>query len=970
MYSNKSLILLMSCLLISLPLFAQNFAPQTDPGIAVRSCQTDQIHQEKMQNDPVYRKHFLEKKERMRNRIQQRTTVLCDNPVIIPVAVHYQNATNPDVACLRTLAENQIQILNDDIQGLNSDISIWTGTAAASFPGISNGETCVEFCIATNFHPAGYGISDGDPAVTINQGTSSNYSDWDGYLNIFVRNIGALGFSPLGGNGNGDGVTIDNGAFGSGAGCNGYGFVPGPPFDLGRTLTHEIGHYFDLPHIWGGGCGNDDGVADTPDSQTSYGGCPTIGAASCGSTDMHMNYMDYSNDACMYMFSAGQSTVMETYVDNFLDVIVNNDTVCTGPQPRIQFVSTSNSVNEGTSSCNTAGTQMLSIDLSIGTAPSTDATVTFQTAGTADGQDYSISPSSVTFGAGSMANQTVNITINEDAYVELNEDIQLTYTINPNGGDAIAGNANQSHTININNDDNDPTQGTVTVLDETFNGGSAGWTINDGGSTTDTWELSTQGNSLNGSQFMLVNSDAAGNGSSSDEELISPILNTAGMTDITLEFDQYINVYGPGVVETFEVDVWDGNAWQNVFFWDENDGDIGDWNAPDRPSIDISAHANSAMQVRFRYVAEYDWWWAIDNVLITATANIAIQLDSNSGAGYAEHDLGPFQTVHFYDALTGNIMLTVENTTGHDYGCTFVEVDQPAGNNPGAVASNAPQAEFITNRSYRIIPSTNNPTGAYNLTLYYAEEEINGWAAATGNPASDLEIVKSSTNIGSASILELITPIVGSFASDFTYTASINTGFSGFALGNALTSLPVEMTAFSAKAQEKSILLNWQTATENNNRGFELLRSTSPYSGFSPMAWINGQGTTSEASNYTFDDKDVRANVNYYYQLKQVDDNGQFDLSEIVTAKIGSAPSNFLLTPNPVKQQLQVQFEATNQTGVLRVIDFLGQVVYQQEVEDQLSIELSVEHLPKGVYWLAFINRDQQVFTEKFLKID
>jgi hypothetical protein len=424
------------------------------------------------------------------------------------------------------------------------------------------------------------------------------------------------------------------------------------------------------------------------------------------------------------------------------------------------------------------------------------------------------------------------------------------------------------------------------------------------------------------------------------------------------------------VVETFEVDVWDGNAWQNVFFWDENDGDIGDWNAPDRPSIDISAHANSAMQVRFRYVAEYDWWWAIDNVLITATANIAIQLDSNSGAGYAEHDLGPFQTVHFYDALTGNIMLTVENTTGHDYGCTFVEVDQPAGNNPGAVASNAPQAEFITNRSYRIIPSTNNPTGAYNLTLYYAEEEINGWAAATGNPASDLEIVKSSTNIGSASILELITPIVGSFASDFTYTASINTGFSGFALGNALTSLPVEMTAFSAKAQEKSILLNWQTATENNNRGFELLRSTSPYSGFSPMAWINGQGTTSEASNYTFDDKDVRANVNYYYQLKQVDDNGQFDLSEIVTAKIGSAPSNFLLTPNPVKQQLQVQFEATNQTGVLRVIDFLGQVVYQQEVEDQLSIELSVEHLPKGVYWLAFINRDQQVFTEKFLKID
>ncbi|MEM9824814.1 MAG: M43 family zinc metalloprotease, partial [Bacteroidota bacterium] len=317
MYFSKSFALLVSSMLISVTLFSQNFAPQSNPGHTVRSCQTDHLHQEQMQNDPAYKKHFLEKRERLRKRALQRSSVLCDNPVIIPVAVHYQNATNPDVACLRALAENQIQILNDDIQGLNADITLWTGTAAASFPGISNGETCVEFCIATNYHPAGYGLSDGDPAVTINQGTGSFYGDWDGYLNIFVRNIGALGFSPLGGDGDGDGVTVDNAAFGSGAGCN--GFVPAGPYDLGRTLTHEVGHYFNLGHIWGGGCGADDGVADTPDSQGSYGGCPAIGASSCGSTDMHMNYMDYTNDACMYMFSDGQSTIMETYVDNFLD---------------------------------------------------------------------------------------------------------------------------------------------------------------------------------------------------------------------------------------------------------------------------------------------------------------------------------------------------------------------------------------------------------------------------------------------------------------------------------------------------------------------------------------------------------------------------------------------------------------------------------------------------------------------------
>ncbi|MEM9823764.1 MAG: T9SS type A sorting domain-containing protein, partial [Bacteroidota bacterium] len=653
-----------------------------------------------------------------------------------------------------------------------------------------------------------------------------------------------------------------------------------------------------------------------------------------------------------------------------LDVIVNNDTVCTGPQAIIQFVTTSNTVLEGTSNCNTGGSQSLFIDLSIGTAPSADAVVTFQMAGTADAQDYSISPASVTFNAGVTTNQTLTVNINEDAYIESNEDLQITYTINPNGGDAIAGSSNQSYTININNDDFDPNQATVTVLDENFNDGSAGWTINDGGSTTDTWEWTTQGSNLDGSSFMFVNSDNVGNGNTMDEELISPVMNTAGMTDLILEFDQYINVYGPGTVETFEVDVWDGSAWQNVFFWDENDGDIGDWGDPDRPSIDISAYANSALQVRFKYVSGYDWWWAIDNVNITANSSVAIQLDNNSGLGFAEHDLGPFQTVHFYDTNTGNIMLTIENTSGHDYGCTFVEVDQSAGDTPGAVSSSTSQVEFVTSRSLRVIPSNNNPSGTYDLTLYYAAAEINGWAAMSGRSINDLEIVKSATDIGSATFLELFPPVIGAFGSDFTYKTSINTGFSGFALGNALIALPVEMNRFEAKAQEKSILLHWQTSSETNNRGFELLRSTSPSSGFSPIAWMNGQGTRSEPTNYFFDDIDVKTNTDYYYQLQQIDEDGQASLSEIVTARLEAGAAHFQIAPNPVRQQLQVQFETSPQTGHLRIIDFLGKTVYQQIVNQEQSIDLFVHDLAKGVYWLEFVNEAQQVYVEKFLKLE
>ena len=82
-------------------------------------------------------------------------------------------------------------------------------------------------------------------------------------------------------------------------------------YDLGRTATHEIGHWLNLRHIWGdASCGNDQ-VADTPTQQTSNYGCPVYPHVTCSNAgDMSMNYMDYTDDQCMYMFSTGQSSRM------------------------------------------------------------------------------------------------------------------------------------------------------------------------------------------------------------------------------------------------------------------------------------------------------------------------------------------------------------------------------------------------------------------------------------------------------------------------------------------------------------------------------------------------------------------------------------------------------------------------------------------------------------------------------------
>jgi len=79
-----------------------------------------------------------------------------------------------------------------------------------------------------------------------------------------------------------------------------------------RTATHEVGHWLNLRHIWGdGGCGVDDFVVDTPESDAPNRGCPTYPTVNCGSNDMTMNFMDYTNDSCLNMFTLGQKSRME-----------------------------------------------------------------------------------------------------------------------------------------------------------------------------------------------------------------------------------------------------------------------------------------------------------------------------------------------------------------------------------------------------------------------------------------------------------------------------------------------------------------------------------------------------------------------------------------------------------------------------------------------------------------------------------
>jgi hypothetical protein len=237
--------------------------------------------------------------------------------VTVPVVFHVvYNTTAQNVSDAKLLA--QLQQLNDDFARLNSDAnqtpSIFTGVAA---------NTELQFCLAQR-DPSGNATN----GIVRRQTTVSSFSSndavkftanggsdaWprDSYLNIWVANLsgGLLGYAQFpGGAAATDGVVVLFSSVGSIASPG-----TGSPFNLGRTLTHEVGHWANLRHIWGDATCGSDQVSDTPVHNTSNGGCPTYPHLStCSGTpvEMSMNYMDYSNDVCMNIFTLGQKTRMQ-----------------------------------------------------------------------------------------------------------------------------------------------------------------------------------------------------------------------------------------------------------------------------------------------------------------------------------------------------------------------------------------------------------------------------------------------------------------------------------------------------------------------------------------------------------------------------------------------------------------------------------------------------------------------------------
>lgn len=236
--------------------------------------------------------------------------------IVIPVVVHVVynlNSTSQNIS--DELIKSQIDVLNEDFGGYNSDII----KTPPFFRGRLANDTGIRFELAKR-DPNGNatnGIVRVSTTVTsFSQNNAVKYTAQGGsnawnssqYLNMWVCNLGGglLGYAQFpGGTAATDGVVILYSAFGR--------VSAAAPYNYGRTVTHEVGHWLGLRHIWGdANCGNDL-VNDTPTQSTSNSGCPSCHGFTCNNQpvgDMYMNYMDYTDDKCMYMFTQGQADRM------------------------------------------------------------------------------------------------------------------------------------------------------------------------------------------------------------------------------------------------------------------------------------------------------------------------------------------------------------------------------------------------------------------------------------------------------------------------------------------------------------------------------------------------------------------------------------------------------------------------------------------------------------------------------------
>lgn len=706
------------------------------------------------------------------------------------------------------------------------------------------------------------------------------------------------------------------------------------------------------------------------------------GTASNGSTrygDYNVLTIDPATDRDFWLTAQHNngSTTWKTRIATFN---LNN---CNA-QPKVRFYT--NEVHVYEDSLKTVGTgcqryRDYVVNVVIEAAPSQPAIITFNTSGTAtSGSDYTITPASVTLNSGTLS-QPVTIRVFADNNFEGTETLQLSYSINASGGNAVADAFNQA--CNFYMYDNDqlasPLQTDLMLLSEGFGtaatpGPSGTWTIASTGSTN-VWTYSANGAAgTSGGAAHITNNTvtkplAYTTTATATSRLRSPLIDATAITGTSDSLKLFITYKCNG--ELFSGTYYDfgrlqyslnGTTFSNIPGTTVLQGVT--------TAANLTVNLPASLKGQQFYVAFY---WENDN---TAGTNPPFTLDTmavfvkgvkvetaaaSTGSGY----ITGIQPASLQSGADGELIASITNMT--NIGCLSATV-AAAGTGRQSATINGVSA-FRSDKVIQLTPD-NTYSGSYRATIYFTDAEVSIWGAAVPN----LNILKvtDSDPLGATISGTVVAPTIvddqRATKGYIAYTGDF-TGFSKFLLTDrSPTPLPIHDLQFTVKPLSHSIVLNWTTKAEINTKNFIAERSMDGVL-FTSIGTVNARGNSNQPSQYNFVDYNAVKGLWYYYRLRQVDIDGTERFSEIRKARIDDGGNKIIVQPNPASSTVRIILPFRHQAVSISITDASGRTVKDRAMSSSASgvYVMNVENLAPGVYYIK-VEADKQTYLERLVK--
>ncbi len=761
----------------------------------------------------------------------------------------------------------------------------------------------------------------------------------------------------------------------------------------GKTLSHELGHFFGLRHTWGDeNCGNDY-VDDTPvEEDANYGKPVHPKPNNCGTADeMFENYMDYSDDEVLNTFTADQ-------VDRMQTVMLFSPRRVNLPTSNVGFVAVSGSNKisfagcEGeiiTSETGTTGTypryKDILLNLNTEYQASGAATVTIKVTGTAaNNTQYQVLTPTLTFAKGD-AFKPVVIRLFDNATVDGDRTLNVSYSIAGSG--VVKDTASQSILITESDDDDIIFAGksVVNILDEKFENIPAnglvpqGWGSFISNDYPNIFVASTNGSAGGSGKAAHITNNRTTKpniytkGESGAAELLSPEINPLQYRSIdTLKFKYSVkgNADDHGYVL---YDIGDGS----LYFWGAQgftgSGPYYGTTSTRTASLSLPVPAgilSKKFNIAFYWESDTaktggDPGFNVDDVSLSAEP-YSIETNVSSSFGF---DVPP-GTTNKFRSTDNNIVADISLASANILNVSAAVSE--AGNDKPAISINGASV----NRTKKVItikPATEDAATSYTATFYYTADEMAAW----GNRAGNLKILKVkngtalSGNLSSDQAVIINPTSVDNRLSTegfITYKAVI-TGFGQFVLVDSTNAQPVfTWISFTGALNGNAISLNWKTVDEINELPFEVQRSADSVT-FTKIATVTAKNMAS--NEYAYDDATIMKGNKYFYRIKQSDNAGNvsyISLAGIVVPAdvIDTMPATQFVKvyPNPVRDKLMLDFGNTSSQSVNIIItDMSGRVLYKTQSNVAGHKEIITSSLSKAVYIMKVQTKDH---TESF----